>query len=102
MSKVTIDLLMAVDSGMPSILLSLDISVAFDMLDHTRLLQRAIELFGLDGQVISVSSLTLRIASAVFPLQIVALPLLVVLQVCRKALFLDHYSSPFSPCLLVD
>jgi ribonuclease P/MRP protein subunit RPP40 len=51
MSKVANDLLMAVDSGKPSILLSLDISAAFDMLDHTRLLQRATELFGLDDQV---------------------------------------------------
>ena len=53
MMKVANDLLMAVDSGKPTVLLSLDISAAFDMLDHNRLLQRSNELFGLAGQVIS-------------------------------------------------
>jgi hypothetical protein len=53
MTKVVNDLLTATDSGKPSILLSLDISAAFDMLDHTRLLQRATELFGLDDNVIN-------------------------------------------------
>ena len=51
MTKVVNDVLMATDSGKPSILLSLDISAAFDKLDHTRLLQRATELFGLDDIV---------------------------------------------------
>jgi hypothetical protein len=53
MTKVVNDLLTATDSGKPSILLSLDISAAFDMLDHTRLLHRATELFGLDDNVIN-------------------------------------------------
>ena len=53
MTKVVNDLLVAADSGKPSILLSLDISAAFDMLDHTRLLQRASELFGLNDNVLS-------------------------------------------------
>jgi hypothetical protein len=53
MTKVVNDLLTATDSGKPSILLSLDINAAFDMLDHTRLLQRATELFGLDDSVIN-------------------------------------------------
>jgi hypothetical protein len=47
------DLLTATDSGKPFILLSLDISAAFTMLDHTRLLQRATKLFGLDDNVIN-------------------------------------------------
>ena len=53
MTKVVNDLITAVDTGKPSILLSLDISAAFDMLDHTRLLQRATELFGLNDNVIN-------------------------------------------------
>lgn len=53
MTKVVNDLLTAVDSGKPTVLLSLDISAAFDMLDHDRLLNRATELFGLSGQVIN-------------------------------------------------
>jgi len=53
MTKVVNDILLAVDSGKPSTLLSLDISAAFDMLDHTRLLQNASELFGLNNHVLS-------------------------------------------------
>jgi len=51
MTRVVNDLLTAVDSKMPSLLLSLDISAAFDTLDHNRLLQRADQLFGLNGRV---------------------------------------------------
>jgi len=40
MTNVVNDLLTAVDSGKPLIILSLDISAAFDMLDHTRLLKK--------------------------------------------------------------
>jgi len=47
MSKVVNDLLLAVDGGCPSVLLSLDISAAFDTLNHRRLLDRAEELFGI-------------------------------------------------------
>jgi Reverse transcriptase (RNA-dependent DNA polymerase) len=50
MTKVVSDLLTNVDSGSPSLLLSLDISAAFDTLNHKRLLQRAQDLFGFDGQ----------------------------------------------------
>ena len=52
MTRVVNDLLIAADSGKPTVLLSLDISEAFDMLDHNRLLQRATELFGLTDHVI--------------------------------------------------
>jgi len=45
MTKVVNDLLTAVDSGNPTIILSLDISAAFDMLDHTHLLKRATKVF---------------------------------------------------------
>jgi len=51
MTRVVNDLLMNVDCGKPSVLLSLDISAAFDTLDHGALLQRTSELFGLYGQV---------------------------------------------------
>jgi len=52
MTKVVNDLLSAVDSGKPTVLLSLNINAAFKMLDHDRLLNRTTELFGLSGQVI--------------------------------------------------
>ena len=52
MTRVVSDLLAAIDSGSPSVLLSLDISAAFDTLDHRRLLERAKELFGFDCVVI--------------------------------------------------
>jgi Reverse transcriptase (RNA-dependent DNA polymerase) len=51
MTKVVNDLLTAVDSGKPAVVLPLDISAAFDMLDHGRLLQCVTELFGLTRQV---------------------------------------------------
>jgi hypothetical protein len=53
MIKVVNDLLAVTDSGKQCILLSLDISAAFDLLDHFCLLQRATELFGLDDNVIN-------------------------------------------------
>ena len=46
MIRVVNDLLVNVDSGSPSLLLSLDVSAAFDTLNHERLLQRAEDLFG--------------------------------------------------------
>ena len=49
MTKVVNDLLLTVDDGCPSVLLSLDISAAFDTLSHCRLLDRAEELFGVTG-----------------------------------------------------
>src|SRR5258706_10615929 len=50
MIKVVSDLLTNVDSGSPSLLLSLDISAAFDTLNHDCLLQRAEDLFGFTGK----------------------------------------------------
>jgi hypothetical protein len=44
---------MAVDSGEPTVLLSLYINATFDMLDHDRLLNHATELFRLSGRVIN-------------------------------------------------
>jgi len=51
-TKVVSDLLTNVDSGSPSLLLSLDISAALYTLNHKRLLQRAQDLFGFMGQPI--------------------------------------------------
>jgi len=45
-TKVVSDLLTNVDSGSPSLLLSLDITAAFNIVNHKRLLQRAQDLFG--------------------------------------------------------
>ena len=52
MTRVVSDLLTATDSGSPSVLLSLDISAAFDTLDHRRLLAQAKDLFGFDCVVL--------------------------------------------------
>ena len=49
MTKVVSDLLNATDRLTPAVLLALDISAAFDMLDHQRLLARAKNLFGFDN-----------------------------------------------------
>ena len=51
MTRVVNDLLTAVDSGKPSVLLSLHISTTFDTMDHGRLLRRCSEVFGMSGQV---------------------------------------------------
>ena len=51
MTRVVSDLLTNVDTGSASVLLSLDISAAFDTLDHSLLLQRAENLFGFTGSV---------------------------------------------------
>jgi len=51
MTRVVNDLLTNVDCEKLSVLLSLDISAAFDTLDHDMLLQRSGELFGLSGRV---------------------------------------------------
>jgi Reverse transcriptase (RNA-dependent DNA polymerase) len=51
MTQVVNDRLTSVDSGKPTLVLSLDISAAFDMLDHSHLLQRVTELFRLTDQV---------------------------------------------------
>ena len=48
-TKVVSDVLTATVGRTPSVLLSLDISAAFDTLDHRRLLERAKDLFGFDG-----------------------------------------------------
>ena len=50
--KVVSDLLSVVDGGEPSPLLSLDISAAFDTLDHHHLLSHAHELFGFSDSVL--------------------------------------------------
>ena len=52
MTRVVIDLLSTADSKTPSVLLSLDISAAFDTLDHRRLLDRSEELFDFDDTVL--------------------------------------------------
>jgi len=46
LTKVVNDLLTAVDNGKPTVLLSLDINAAFDILNHESLLNSTSELFG--------------------------------------------------------
>ena len=50
MTRVIGDLLNAVDSGKPFVLLSLDVSEVFDAPDRNCLLQRVTDLFGLTGR----------------------------------------------------
>jgi len=66
-------------------LLSLNISAAFDVLDHTRLLKRAAtEVFGLTDQVINWLKSYLTDRSNYVSLgKRLRLPLLVALQECR-------------------
>lgn len=47
--RVTSDLLMAADEGMCSILVLLDLSAAFDMIDHSILLERLRHWVGISG-----------------------------------------------------
>ena len=67
MTKVVSDLLSAVDGGEPSALLSLDISAAFDTLDHHRLLSREHELFGFFDLALKWMQSYFRIASTASP-----------------------------------
>ena len=52
MTNMASDLLTVADSKCPSLLLSLDLSTAFDTLDHDRLLQHAKEVFEFDDMVL--------------------------------------------------
>ena len=52
MTWLVSDLLTATDNKTPSVLLSLDVSAAFDTLDHRCLLERSRTLFGLDDSVL--------------------------------------------------
>ena len=51
--KLTNDIMETIDSGKITILTALDMSAAFDTLDHTTLLHRLQHTFGLSGYVIS-------------------------------------------------
>ena len=52
MTRVVNDLLSAIASKSSNVLLSLDISAAFDTLDHHCLLERAMDHFGFDSTVL--------------------------------------------------
>ena len=50
--KVQNDILLAIDNRKCVVLLLLDMSAAFDTVDHELLLQRMFKIFGIDGQVL--------------------------------------------------
>ena len=52
MLRVTSDLIRAIDDGKVSVLALLDLSAAFDILDHDILIHRLDHLFGIKGKVI--------------------------------------------------
>ena len=52
--KVQNDILLAIDNHKCVALLLLDLSAAFDTVDHELLLQRMIKRFGIDGQVLKL------------------------------------------------
>ena len=52
MVKVMVDILLALDSGNLAILSLLDLSTAFDTVDHDTLLRRIQTSYGFDGIVI--------------------------------------------------
>ena len=51
--KVVHDLLLAMDEGKLSVLVLLDLSAAFDTIDHDILLHRLQHVFGIQGTVLS-------------------------------------------------
>ena len=51
--KVLSDILTALDSGSLAVLMLLDLSGAFDSVDHAALLQRLRVSYGLDGTVVN-------------------------------------------------
>jgi len=56
--KVVADILQALDSGDLTALVLIDLSAAFDTVDHATLLRRLRKSYGLDGVVITGSLLT--------------------------------------------
>ena len=66
--KVQTDILMALDQGSVAVLLMLDLSAAFDTIDHRILLNRFEHMFGITGPALAwfVSYLTDRYQSVTF------------------------------------
>jgi len=76
MTKVVSDLLTNVDSGSPSLLLSLDISAACDTLNHRRLLQLAQDLFDFTRKSILWLNHIYRTVEVLCPLELASQTLL--------------------------
>ena len=95
--RVFNDLVMTVDSGRAAVLTLLDLSAAFDTVDHPTLLSR-LEL-GLVylGRRSSGSVRILRTDLRWFPSLVLLRPLLHFVLVCLRALFLTLHSQCFSP-----
>ena len=60
-TKIVGDLISAIDSGEPSVILSLDTSPAFDTLDHRCLMRLAHEFFGFSSMVLNCCTPTFLI-----------------------------------------
>ena len=50
--RVKNDIMMSIDQGMPVILVLLELSAAFDTVDHSVLFSRLKDMFGLSGKVL--------------------------------------------------
>ena len=86
-------LINAIGSQKVSHLCLLDLSAAFDTIDHNILITRLSSWFGIHGSVLSCSSLTYHLAPFVWNVITTFLPFILPLVVFPKALFLALYSS---------
>ena len=57
--RVKNDIMMSINQGKPVILVLLDLSAAFDTVDHNVLFSRLKDMFGLSGKQIYISMITL-------------------------------------------
>ena len=92
--KLTNDILETIDSGKITILTALDMSAAFDTLDHATLLHRLRHTFGLTGCVISWICSYLTNRTFFVKINLTCHPRLTQQypQVCPMALSLAHFS----------